>query len=66
MATLKTIKIYDRYGRLVYSSTTKTTYWDGTYKGRNAPVGVYYWVLDGYDDYNQVEIKKAGSIALLR
>lgn len=66
LATLKTVKIYDRYGRLVYNSTARTTYWDGTYKGHNMPTGVYYWVLDGYDDYNQVEITKAGSITLLR
>jgi gliding motility-associated-like protein len=66
IATLKTVKIYDRYGRLVYKSTARTTYWDGTNNGRNMPVGVYYWVLDGYDDYNQVEISKAGSITLIR
>lgn len=65
-ATFKTVKIYDRYGRLVYNSALRINYWDGTSKGRNLPPGVYYWVFDGFDDYNQLEISKAGSITLLR
>lgn len=65
-ATFKAVRIYDRYGRLVYNSTARAAHWDGSYKGQGMPVGVYYWVLDGYDDYNQVKISKAGSITLLR
>lgn len=66
IATFKSVKIYDRYGRLVFATKSQNGYWEGNYNGRTMPEGVYYWVLDGFDDYNQVEISKAGSITLLR
>jgi hypothetical protein len=32
---------------MVFSTTDKKTFWDGTYKGRPAPKGVYIYVIRG-------------------
>jgi len=66
VATFTDVKIFNRYGKLVFSTKSTTGYWDGNFGGHNLPTGVYYWILDGYDDYNQIKISKGGSIALIR
>jgi gliding motility-associated-like protein len=65
-ATFRSVKIFNRYGRLVFTGKSLTDYWDGNYNGRNLPIGVYYWVFDGIDNYYQRKISKAASIMLLR
>ncbi len=40
-------EIYNRWGEMVFSTTDKKTFWDGTYKGRPAPKGVYIYVIRG-------------------
>lgn len=41
------LKIYSRYGRLVYDGKANDSAWDGTSKnGDDLPTGVYYFVLD--------------------
>ena len=60
------VKIFNRYGKLVFSTKSTTGYWDGNFGGQGLPAGVYYWILDGYDDYNQLKISKGGSIMLAR
>ncbi|MHC1708550.1 MAG: gliding motility-associated C-terminal domain-containing protein [Bacteroidales bacterium] len=39
------LRIYNRWGRLVFSTSDKTEYWDGTISGNACDVGVYYYVL---------------------
>lgn len=44
------LKIYNRYGTLVYEGDQNTNPWDGianhnTFAGKKAPVGTYYYVL---------------------
>lgn len=40
-----TLEVFDRWGLLVWSTTTLEGRWDGTYKGREAPVDTYVWKL---------------------
>ncbi|MEN9510475.1 MAG: hypothetical protein RLZZ370_294 [Bacteroidota bacterium] len=40
-------EIYNRWGEMVFSTTDKKTFWDGTYQGRPAPKGVYIYVIRG-------------------
>jgi gliding motility-associated-like protein len=43
-----TLKIYDRWGDLVFETDSFTNGWDGRYKnGSKAPLDVYNYVLDG-------------------
>lgn len=48
-----TLKIYSRYGRLIFEGNQDSTWWDGnSKKGKEAPTGTYYYVLksDRLDD----------------
>ena len=65
------IKIFDRYGSLIHEvndtrvSNQKTAdVWDGTYEGKEAPKGTYFYVLN-YDIGNGPIIDK-GWIQLIR
>lgn len=60
------LKIYSRYGQLLFMSESITSVWDGTYKGKNLPTGTYYWVFDGINNYDNSKIVKASSITIIR
>ena len=65
------IRIYNRWGELVYESSDLSILndihagWDGTYKGKPQPVGTFVYYLTATDDYNN-KISKKGNITLLR
>ncbi|WCT12801.1 gliding motility-associated C-terminal domain-containing protein [Mucilaginibacter jinjuensis] len=40
------VKIYNRYGGLVYQSIGYSKPWDGTFKSKPLPVGSYYYLID--------------------
>ncbi|MFY7838899.1 MAG: PKD domain-containing protein [Lacibacter sp.] len=40
------VKVYNRYGQLVYQSTATVKGWDGKFNGKQQPIGTYAWVLD--------------------
>jgi gliding motility-associated-like protein len=40
------VDIFDRNGQKVYHSIGYGIPWDGTYKGKEVPFGVYYYVID--------------------
>ena len=40
------LKIYNRWGTLLYETVNIATGWNGTYKGTSVPEGVYYWILN--------------------
>jgi len=63
---LNWVKIYNRYGQLVYMATSPITVWDGTVKGKPVPSGTYYWLFDGEDTYYHKKVIKSGSIAVIR
>jgi len=61
------INIFDRYGNVVYASEqeqTSSDIWDGTYKGKEAPKGTYFYILN-YDIGNGPVMDK-GWIQLIR
>ncbi|NCD70413.1 gliding motility-associated C-terminal domain-containing protein [Mucilaginibacter agri] len=41
-----TIKVYTRYGSLIYQSVGYTKSWDGTYQNQKLVTGTYYYVID--------------------
>ena len=45
-----TLKIYNRWGSLIYKAHGYNNDWDGTRNGSPMPVGTYYYVLDLGDD----------------
>jgi gliding motility-associated-like protein len=40
------VKVYNRWGKLVYSSTNYHNDWDGTSEGKNLPEAAYYFIID--------------------
>jgi len=44
------VEIYNRWGMPVFSSKGYLKNWDGTYQGKELPVGVYYFVINLYKD----------------
>lgn len=65
IVTLYYFRIFDRWGRQVFSTTDATKEWDGTYNGEPAPFGVYVWEAEGAC-LNEERIKQSGNVTLIR
>ncbi len=42
---IEAYKIFNRWGQLVYQTADGSNGWDGTFKGRQADVGTYYYLI---------------------
>ncbi len=58
------LRIYNRWGELVFESNKQENAWDGTYKGERVPTGIYIYVLS-IKGTNESRIKK-GNLKLIR
>ncbi len=58
-------KIYNRWGQLIFQSSSKREGWDGTYKGKLQPTDVYGYTLDA-ELSDGKKVRKTGDITLLR
>jgi len=66
-AAIKTLdlKIYNRWGELVFETTSQSIGWDGTFNGKPQPIDAYAFVLSvSFIDGSQ-QLKK-GNVTLLR
>ena len=65
------IKIYNRWGELVYESSDMNELndtnkgWDGTYQGKDQNIGTFVYYLTATDDYGK-SISKKGNLTLIR
>ena len=59
------MRIYDRWGQLVFEASDYTQGWDGTYKGIPQPTGVYIWFAE-YNFTNKPTQAQTGNITILR
>lgn len=57
-----TVRVFDRYGRLVLQTTGYNQPWDGTRNGQPVPAGVYYYIIDKGDKSDLFK----GSITILK
>ena len=60
------INVYNRWGELVYQSDDITVGWDGTFKERPQPVGVYTYNIEYFNHCKGTMDKKSGNITLIR
>jgi gliding motility-associated-like protein len=60
------LKIYNRWGQLVFVSQNVSEGWDGNYKGQQQPTGTYVWVLSYLDDLTGKSMQKNGTVVLIR
>jgi gliding motility-associated-like protein len=59
-------RIYSRWGQTVYDDPNLSHYWNGKLKGTELPVGVYIWILDGFDTYFKKPFAQKGLITLIK
>lgn len=62
------LKVYNRYGDLVFESGEPSEGWDGTYDGQDQPMEVYGWVcsMTYIHKGEQISTTKRGDITLVR
>jgi gliding motility-associated-like protein len=62
---LEFFRVYDRWGKLMFSTSEYMKGWDGTYGGQPAAVNTYVWVVQGKNINNETVLRK-GTVTLLR
>lgn len=60
--------IYNRIGQEIFKSTNPDVAWDGSFNGKEATEGIYYYILKykGYDSGSFIDIKRKGYVTLVR
>ena len=61
---VKSFKIFNRWGDVVYTTTDINNYWKGFRETSEVPVGVYYWVIDGVQE--KKKYARSGYVTLVR
>jgi gliding motility-associated-like protein len=59
------LRIYDRWGKLIFQTTDLKKGWDGLVNGKQAPLQTYAWVIDCVDADGK-KIFKKGMVTLIR
>jgi len=65
IAQLKSFKIFDRWGQMMFQTNIPGKGWDGKFKGVKQPIETYMWMAEGIDVNGNI-IKKNGSTILMR
>jgi gliding motility-associated-like protein len=62
------LRLFDRWGNLVFQSQTPGQGWDGTYRGAKLPQGVFLYALSIQvrDDVQEIQDTFSGDVLLLR
>jgi gliding motility-associated-like protein len=58
------VEVYNRWGEKLFSSIGYTEKWDGKYKGKDLPVGTYYYIINLHDEVNTENY--TGPITIMR
>ena len=62
------LKVFDRFGAMVFESSSTDEGWDGSFKGQNAPSATYLYVVqyELNEDTKKLPKVNSGSVALIR
>jgi gliding motility-associated-like protein len=61
------LKIFNRYGQMVFTTDKVNQVWDGTFNGQALDIGVYYYLVKvSFDKLGTVEEFYKGDLSLLR
>ena len=58
-------KVYNEWGKQVFATENSTVGWDGKYKGKDQPIGVYVYVIHAVTPDGKVH-DKFGDITIIR
>lgn len=61
----KYFRVFNRWGQMIFSTTTLNDGWDGKLGGRDQPSGVYVWMIEGVSKDDRI-ITKKGTVSLIR
>lgn len=61
---IKSFRIYNRWGGLVYETPDINTYWTGFKENAMVPVGTYYWVIEG--EQSLKKYRRSGYVTVIR
>jgi gliding motility-associated-like protein len=59
-------QVFNRWGLLVFAATNSSDGWDGTWKGKPQPAGVYVWEIEYEDLLTKKKVTKGGTVILVR
>ncbi len=60
------VQIFNRWGALIYESDNYNNDWNGTYKGKDLPDGIYYFIVTVKNDTDEEPTVLNGSITIIR
>lgn len=61
---LEEMRIYNRWGDLIYRSSSFEAGWDGTFKGREQNIGSYVYIIEGTCE--RTPVRYQGNVTLIR
>ncbi len=61
------IKLFDRWGEVLFTSTEAEPYWNGKYHDKLCPSGIYTWCIDGLSEStgHKQQFRVQGKVLLL-
>ena len=62
---LNYLRVFNRWGQMVYATKNFETGWDGTFEGKPCEMGTYYWEINYNDRYGILGQMK-GDVTLVR
>ncbi|MEN8927537.1 MAG: PKD domain-containing protein [Flavobacteriales bacterium] len=64
--TKYSIRIFNRWGEMLFFSEDPNFEWDGTLEGTELPSGVYIWQINGKEEFQTDSFTKFGHVTLTR
>jgi gliding motility-associated-like protein len=59
------MQIFDKWGKLIFTTNDAGKKWDGSYKGKQVNAGAYIWVMT-YVNRKGIKVNEQGSVMLIR
>jgi len=63
--TLTSLRIFNRWGEVVFQTTDITEGWDGTHNNRALPIGTYVYLISGNDPKGKA-VKYQGNVTVVK
>lgn len=60
------LKVYNRWGEILWESHDPSAAWDGTYGGKTVPDGTYIWIIQTKDMVTDNKYEYKGQVTILR